>query len=311
MFSRAFAWGTRVVPFLTTVLCLCGSAQAYKVLPSYYGTPTRWSSSEVKMRMAPELRDLLEDGAANRAFAIASEAWRGYPGVPSIVLVDEPAGEFDPDDHVNALHVVSPWPYDPDHIAYTLPRRTLEGEIISADVVINGDVSWGLLSEETESSEPKHDLAAILTHEFGHVLGLDESDVEGATMWPNTSLGDTHQRVLSEDDEDGVIFIYSTLLPADAVANCSVAPAGGRRADASWACLAMVAFGFIAVRSLRRARASACRWQAAPERVVRTATRGTVQAQSSREFAPGRAGTEPAQQPNHVHEETASHVVSF
>jgi hypothetical protein len=165
--------------------------------------------------------------------------------VPKIVYEGQDAVAFDPDDEFNGVYVLSPWPYDPSHIALTFPRRTLRGEITSADVVFNGDVTWGVLPEDAEPPPGTHDIASILSHELGHVLGLDESEVEGATMWPASSLGETHKRLLTGDDEAGVMYLYATDLPPETAASCSLgasSPGGRRGAEVStWVFLALVA----------------------------------------------------------------------
>jgi hypothetical protein len=50
----------------------------------------------------------------------------------------------------------------------------------------------------------------IAAHEFGHALGLGHSTVGGATMAPSVSYCAIDMRYLSEDDKQGVEYLYSS-----------------------------------------------------------------------------------------------------
>jgi hypothetical protein len=55
---------------------------------------------------------------------------------------------------------------------------------------------------------PAYDATAVLTHEFGHVLGLGEIEVRGATMWPWIAPGDASARDLAPTDIDAILALY-------------------------------------------------------------------------------------------------------
>jgi hypothetical protein len=100
------------------------------------------------------------------------------------------------------------------------------GEILGVDVLINANKNFSLLADGAdEDGATAHDLGAVLTHELGHVLGLDESDAdEHATMWPYVRAGEQHQRSLAVDDEEGVIAAYSGAGPAISSRSALAAP---------------------------------------------------------------------------------------
>ena len=72
-------------------------------------------------------------------------------------------------------------------------------------------------------------IQAINTHEYGHALGLDHSNVRGATMWPSASYGSTGPRSINSDDQAGVQAIYgaqSSSMPFIDEIRGSTAPGG-------------------------------------------------------------------------------------
>jgi hypothetical protein len=52
------------------------------------------------------------------------------------------------------------------------------------------------------------DIQAIITHEYGHALGLGHSSVSGATMFPSFSGNGLNMRSIEADDKAGIQFIY-------------------------------------------------------------------------------------------------------
>ncbi|RJO64394.1 MAG: hypothetical protein C4523_18590 [Myxococcales bacterium] len=99
------------------------------------------------------------------------------------------------------------WPRDLDGaIAVTAPifYGCDPGSFLDTDILFNGvDYTWGV-----DGSYWKMDVANIATHEIGHAVGLDHSDVWGATMYYATSPGVTDNRSLHRDDINGVCAIY-------------------------------------------------------------------------------------------------------
>lgn len=205
-------------------LLLAGSGHAYTLKHTASGGAVRWDSElrQVKLRVSPEVKTFLPGGKALGAIKIAADAWRGFGNVPVIKISDDPAPDYDPDKRGGAIYVLNPWPFEENRLAVTVTSYYPSGQLVGVDVLINGEVDYGILPEREIDDMPaafrrKHDLGAVLTHEFGHVLGLDESlDDPEATMWPYIRAGETHQRTLAEDDEDAVIELYTHETSSDA-----------------------------------------------------------------------------------------------
>jgi MYXO-CTERM domain-containing protein len=142
--------------------------------------------------------------------------------------------------------------YDPAALALTsVSARMSTGAIIDADIEINAfHFQWadGVAHPELTG---RHDLQNALTHEIGHVLGLDHScsitlpppndhtgqpvpdcatataSVRATTMFPSANPGDVEKRTLEPDDRAGVCGIYpAAATPCPPGADCTCPPAG-------------------------------------------------------------------------------------
>lgn len=93
------------------------------------------------------------------------------------------------------------------------------GEINEADIVLNPfpySVDGAPLEFSTDGTPATYDLQSTLTHELGHLLGLNHSSVIGATMNATQGLNGafglaaTSERTLSDSDRAAVRSIYGS-----------------------------------------------------------------------------------------------------
>jgi len=130
--------------------------------------------------------------------------------------------------------------HPPDAFALTtVSTLTATGEIIDTDVEINAvNFKWDDLVTNSRPGERVADLQNTLTHEFGHVLGLDHNCNDGtnyvdttgarapncasasesireATMYPRVDRSDVLRRDLASDDITGLCAAYPRNLVPD------------------------------------------------------------------------------------------------
>jgi hypothetical protein len=244
--------------FILVSLCLqSGNAHAYEIKTTKTGAHVRWSTSVVTMRVDPKLEELYGRAAVRSALSMATDAWRGLPGVPEINLSNEAAPGYQVSQRTNGIYLMDPWPFPKEQLAVTVSTYATTGRMIGADILVNPNTQYALLDDGTDHhGMTQHDLGAVLTHEMGHVLGLDESpDDETATMWPYIRAGEVHQRTLTDDDEQGVMEAYSGALPSEAMGCGQASVVGSLRSSASsvgylWLAVAVV-YGGLRRRSRR------------------------------------------------------------
>lgn len=99
------------------------------------------------------------------------------------------------------------WPYE--NAGHTLALSTVtmdltHGRILDVDVEVNS-ADYQIT---TESDAIAIDFASIATHEAGHFLGLDHSQMRSATMFANYTGGNADLRELDADDIAGICTIY-------------------------------------------------------------------------------------------------------
>ena len=77
------------------------------------------------------------------------------------------------------------------------------GTIVEVDIRLNTRTGWSV-----GAVAGAIDLQSVLTHEIGHLVGLDHSDLSAATMYPSVGTNSIAWRTLHEDDIAGVSAIY-------------------------------------------------------------------------------------------------------
>ena len=120
-----------------------------------------------------------------------------------------PLKSFDRDDGVNLVVFRSDdWPYGDMAVAVTTVTAKADGEIINADVELNDVMHEFAIIENGGGGGEAWDVGNTITHEAGHVLGLDHDAVPDSTMEFEAQPGETKKRELHPDDIEGLCTIY-------------------------------------------------------------------------------------------------------
>jgi hypothetical protein len=258
------------------------AARAYVHYEAVPGHPVAWGQTCVPIVVYPD--DLAGNGIdADGIVAAASAAAAAWstPAVRDTFLSIQVSASPGPgpdavDDRQNTLTFQSRWcspagedcTYSPDATAITtLFVGTSTGRILDADIQVNAEYfAWtDRVADPDTPVSGTLDLQNTLTHEIGHLIGLDHpcttpdspgtgqrdhlgnplprcadavDAIHEATMFPTTIAGDTSKRTLSTDDEQAVRDIYpatldpmlcagsgSPLRPGDTPFGCQVAAA--------------------------------------------------------------------------------------
>ena len=222
------------------------------------GDPVRWHRATVDFVVDPTMfdADTLPDPLS--MVRAASGVWGGIGHVPRFEVRAAPLGPvgYDASAHVNTSGIALfrrnfPQRLDRAVLALTLlTRNSATGEIVDADVIVDAERNrFARLSPEGMLGVPgaPNDYQNVITHEFGHVLGLVEDPGDpAATMYPSSQPGEVGKRALAPVDRESAARAYAdspSLVAnvANAAGGCggaTVAPALGGTSALAWVALA-------------------------------------------------------------------------
>jgi MYXO-CTERM domain-containing protein len=293
-------------------LCaLAGAALAARPAAAYVryktdsGLPFYWPQSCVFITAYPnDLTDMPVDQTVNAATQAAA-AWSKEQNTCAFLELtvsssDGPTPTAKFDSYNNLIFRKDSWcrstdppgtcSYDPSALAITsVFVATATGKIRDADIEVNAkNFVWADVT--MDMTRGKQDLQNALTHEMGHLIGLDHTcylpgsslprpidnagnpvpncdmappDVQATTMFASAEAGDISKRTLAPDDQQAVCDIYP--VAADPMScpppgpqstpqtgcTCDLAGAGG----ASGSTWVLAAAGMVLLRARRRRRA--------------------------------------------------------
>lgn len=190
--------------------------------------PVWWGTMPLEYTFVDDA-DLPDD--ADDAVRAAFQAWSDVDGAAASfdALARPGAVPVAAHDDQQVVFLAQGWSYGSEALAVAAVWSDAQtGELMHFDVRLNGDVTWS-----TDGMDGSYDLESALTHEVGHVLGLDHSDRNEATMFAELDAGHV-RRGLHLDDEEGLRFLYPESLEATGT-SCSTAPG----LSASWVLLAV------------------------------------------------------------------------
>lgn len=137
------------------------------------------------------------------------------------------------------------WDADSQFIALTIPTYDCAGRLLDADIKVNGADFTLTTVDAPACIRPATDAPCVcpdpevpcvltdventLTHELGHVLGLDHSPFHDATMSVWSTPGEIRKRILDPASKSFVCEVYPAQAPVRTCAVPPLEPELGRR----------------------------------------------------------------------------------
>ena len=294
-----------VVTSATAAALLAGRpADAYVRYTSNTGKMFKWPQSCVAMVVFPNdlLGMMTRDEIINAVDSSAATWSKGADSCTYLDITMTSSADATPrainDGRNNVIFRATSWckqnaagdcdtDYDAAALALTsVSASTSSGIIRDADIEVNAyHFSWADLVTHPDlrgGNQLFHDLQNAVTHEMGHVIGLDHTcylqgpppldntgqpipdcanaspDVLATTMFPSANPGDIDKRDLAPDDQQAVCDIYpaaedpKTCSPGNTdPGGCSCATVGGTPSSVM-VVIALLVGGLVVTRTRRR-----------------------------------------------------------
>ena len=91
------------------------------------------------------------------------------------------------------------------------------GTIIDSDILLNPYIEFS-----TDNTTNTVDLQGTITHELGHLIGMNHTELLGATMYPYTSYNVREWRRITSDEKDYAAAIYPVTAGATATVSGTI-----------------------------------------------------------------------------------------
>lgn len=213
------------------VLLGAGEAAAYCLMKTSGPNPyVAWKTMPVTYRVANNITDPQLLAAIDAAFAtwgsVSCSTLAFQKGAPFTMCTQTPC----PSGTVPFLHA-TPYIYVywfststgfPSNSQYVVSMYLWHDQyqaIVGGSLALNAfTYQWN--ASGGNAAQSILDLQNGMTAFIGHVIGLDDSKVPGATMYPGIAYGDTSKRTLEQDDINGLVYLYKA-------ASCPAPPPPG------------------------------------------------------------------------------------
>jgi predicted Zn-dependent protease len=176
-------------------------ANGYELTESPQADELRWAQMPIQWELdTTDSPEHLNMAAQREAISAAFATWQDVSGTTvefEDVTEDANANE-------NIVYWERNWTANSEMLALTTTISNSDGVIVGFKIALNAQhPQWSINGTEGM------DLQNALTHEVGHVLGLDHTEErEEATMFPSTEEGERSKRDLDWDDKEGLRYLY-------------------------------------------------------------------------------------------------------
>ncbi len=197
------------------VASLAGEARAFecKLSEQYDYISLAWTKRSIPYGLTtPSVQ--LDPNLVVRSVNDAFDQW-SRPDCTDIRF--EFVGDVDKErDDVNKVEFVSgAWDHASDAVALTRTTYGVEDGIIRVATIEVNEATYQFLDASTGCSPDSltYDITAVLTHEVGHLIGLDHTKFftrvpSDPTMAPEVAPCEMDKRTIEEDDIEGLCLLY-------------------------------------------------------------------------------------------------------
>jgi hypothetical protein len=194
------------------------SAGAYQQVITETGEVVAWPTPNVSFAIDDSLPPGWDKQAVEDEVLASKVVWEELECSPLTLefagwTSEGTADLFDKQNHL--MWVQDDWQFGGALMAITLLEFSkFTGELRDADILVNNNQKTFDVGVVCDGDGFNYDLRNILTHEFGHFVGLNHSDDVRATMFADAFEGDCAKRDLNPDDIDGFCATYEGMEPA-------------------------------------------------------------------------------------------------
>jgi hypothetical protein len=184
-----------------------GFAYGFELNRTASGHIQRWDHKSLPLGWYINFRGFTGMSATDieQSFQAAMSEWTNPPCTSfRAIYRGNTAATFDGNDRKNVFFFSELRGFSTLTLAVTTTTfEPATGRLLDADIAFRSTISWS-----NQPSPEQFDLLATAAHEIGHLLGLAHSSVSGATMESTARKGPNPQRHLSQDDINGLCFLY-------------------------------------------------------------------------------------------------------
>ena len=256
-------WSRWVGAFATVFLAAATSHAASDSMRGSAGAQgARWLDSVITLNFEPTM-DAFGD-AAFEALVQGVSAWQSLPLPLPTMIVDRgdnhDLGYRPKSSNYNSVrYAIDGDPMARGALAITIITFDTDAKrILDADIVMNGEHHFEIITPELDVTDSTYDLQNVLTHELGHLLGLGEDyDHKDATMYAYSLPKEIAKRDLEEPDKSSIAALYDGPPPQpDALVGCGTTVHRRGANDHAWL-WSILGLGVVACAARRRAWRSA------------------------------------------------------
>jgi matrixin/IPT/TIG domain-containing protein len=194
--------------FVLLILACAVHAAAYTRITASTGLMPKWPSLPIPYWINERGYSGIANGSEFTAVHAAFQTWQNIPeaAIQFQYMGTTPARSVGHDGINLVTFDDDITPVGSSAIAVTFSFFRTQGGSLFYD---ESDIVFSQAFPFSTSAEPnKFDIQSVLTHEIGHVLGLDHSALVSSVMVPFAAAGQLDMRSLAYDDIAGVVEIY-------------------------------------------------------------------------------------------------------